>query len=32
MTTQSTPRASLPGDRVAVQLYWCLRRHGGVGL
>lgn len=30
MTTQPTPRASLPGDRVAVQLHWCLRAMAGV--
>ncbi len=31
MTTQSTPRAPLPGGRVAVQLKWHLRTAAGLG-
>ncbi|HEU0090420.1 MAG TPA: hypothetical protein VFQ77_22635 [Pseudonocardiaceae bacterium] len=31
MTTQSTPGASLPGDRVAVQLQWYLRTAAALG-
>jgi hypothetical protein len=31
MTTQSTPRAPLPGNRVAVQLQWYLRAAAALG-